>query len=67
MDIKKAQDFVDVEEIMGKIVSISQKEAERLGVERCAFQGIKKRVRENGDGDLNTPAVWRLEIWEGCC
>ena len=60
MDVKKAQEFVDVEEIMGRILNISQKQAEELGVSRSTFQGIKKRIRENGDVNLCTPAVRRL-------
>ncbi|MCD4741363.1 MAG: hypothetical protein K8R67_02610 [Desulfobacteraceae bacterium] len=40
--------------------NISQKEAEALGVSRSRFQGIKERIRVNGDLNLNTPAVERL-------
>jgi hypothetical protein len=61
LDVKKAQEFVDVEEIMGRILNISQKQAEELGVSRSTFQGIKKRKRESGDVNLCTPAVRRLK------
>ncbi len=39
---------------------MSQTEAEVMGVSRSRFQGIKQRIRENGDLNLNTPAVKRL-------
>ena len=60
LDVKKAQEFVDVEEIKRKILCISQKQAEELGVSRSTFQGIKKRMRESGGVNLGTPAVRRL-------
>ena len=60
MDVKKAQEFVDVKGIKRKILCITQKQAEALGVSRSTFQGIKKRIRESEDVNLNTPAVRRL-------
>jgi len=39
---------------------MSQSEAEALGVSRSRFQGIKRRIKLNGDFNLNTPAVRRL-------
>ena len=60
LDVKKAQEFVNVEEIKRKIICISQKQAEALGVSRSTFQGIKKRIREAGEINLCTPAVRRL-------
>ena len=61
MDVKKAQEFVDVGEIKRKILCITQKQAEVLGVSRSTFQGIKKRIRESGEVNLSTPAVRRLK------
>ncbi|MCM1986289.1 hypothetical protein [Methanococcoides seepicolus] len=43
LDVKKAQEFVDVEEIKRNILEMPQKEAEILGVCRNTFQEIKKR------------------------
>ena len=60
LDVKRAQEFINKQEIMGKILCISQKQAEELGVSRSAFQGIKKRIRESRDVNLFTPAVKRL-------
>lgn len=48
------------EEIMQRILAIPQKEAEARGVSRSVFQGIKKRIRETGDVNLNTPGVRRI-------
>ncbi|WP_048063135.1 hypothetical protein [Methanococcoides burtonii] len=58
--MKKVQEFVDVEDIKMKLLEMSQKEAERCGVGRSTFHGIKKRIRDNEDLNLNTPAVRRL-------
>ena len=66
LKVKEAQRFINKQAIMGKILCISQKQAETLGVSRSTFQGIKKRIRESGDVNLCTPAVRRLEPWEGC-
>ena len=60
LDVKKAQEFVNKEEIMQMILAIPQKEAEARGVSRSVFQGIKKRVKESGDVNLDTPGVRRL-------
>ncbi|NPE30529.1 hypothetical protein HNV12_21765 [Methanococcoides sp. SA1] len=49
-----------MEEIKRKILEMPQKEAERLGVGRGTFQGIKKRIREGGKLNLNTSAVRTL-------
>ena len=46
LDVKRAQEFVDVEEIKIKILEMPQKEAERFGVGGGTFQEIKKRLRE---------------------
>ena len=61
LDVKKAQEFVDVEEIKRKILEMPQKEAEALGVSRSTFQGIKQRIRESRGVNLGTPAVRRLK------
>ncbi|WP_048135488.1 hypothetical protein [Methanolobus tindarius] len=58
----KAQEFVNKQKIMTTILQMSQSEAEALGVSRSRFQGIKERIRENGDLNLNTPPVRRLTI-----
>ncbi|NPE30356.1 hypothetical protein HNV12_20850 [Methanococcoides sp. SA1] len=60
LDVKKAQEFIDVEEIKKKILKMSQKEAERLGVGRSTFQDIKKRIRFIDKLNLNTLAVKKL-------
>ncbi|WP_292467376.1 hypothetical protein [Methanolobus sp.] len=60
LDVKKAQEFINKQEIMSNILQMSQSEAEALGVSRSRFQGMKKRIKENGDLNLNTPAVKRL-------
>ena len=60
LHVKKAQEFVNKEEIMQMILAIPQKEAEARGVSRSVFQGIKKRVKESGDVNLDTPGVRRL-------
>jgi hypothetical protein len=59
LDVRKAQEFINKQEIMDNILNMSQKQAEALGVSRSRFQGIKKRIR-NGYLNLNTPAVRRL-------
>ncbi|WP_135605192.1 hypothetical protein [Methanococcoides sp. NM1] len=60
LNVKQAQVFINKQEIMQRILSISQKQAESLGVSRSTFQGIKKRIRETGDVNLYTPAVRRV-------
>ena len=60
LDVKKAQEFVNKEEIMQRILAIPQKEAEEWGVDRKTFQRIKKRIIENGNIKLDTLAVKRL-------
>ncbi|WP_321418435.1 DNA polymerase [uncultured Methanomethylovorans sp.] len=60
LDVKKAQEFVNKEDIMQVVLAIPQKEAEARGVSRSVFQGIKKRIRESGDVNLDTPGVRRL-------
>lgn len=42
LDVKKAQEFFNKQEIMESILNISKKHAEALGVSRSTFQGIKK-------------------------
>nr|WP_232221985.1 DNA polymerase [Methanococcoides burtonii] len=60
LDVKRSQEFINKQEIMGNILNMSQKQAEALGVSRSRFHGIKKRIRENEDLNLNTPAVRKL-------
>ncbi|AFV22388.1 DNA-directed DNA polymerase B [Methanolobus psychrophilus R15] len=60
LDVKKAQEFINKQEIMKRILNMSQTEAEAQGISRSRFQGIKQRIRDNGDINLNTPAVRRL-------
>ncbi|WP_321420795.1 hypothetical protein [uncultured Methanomethylovorans sp.] len=45
------------EDIMQMILDLSQKKAEEWGVDRKTFQRIKKRIIENGNIKLDTPAV----------
>lgn len=58
LDVKKAQEFINKQVIMDNILNMSQTEAMR--VSRSRFQGIKQRIKEDGDLNLNTPAVRRL-------
>ncbi|ABE53037.1 hypothetical protein [Methanococcoides burtonii] len=60
LDLKKAQEFINKLDIMENILNISQKQAGALGISKSRFQGIKQRIKENGDLNLNTPAVRRL-------
>ena len=55
--MKRAQEFIDVEEIKRKIIEMPQKEAERLGVGRSTFQENKKRIRESEKINLCNPAA----------
>lgn len=45
---------------MQRILAIPQKEAEARRASRSVFQGIKKRIRETGDVNLDTPRMRRL-------
>ncbi|MDA0525380.1 hypothetical protein [Methanococcoides alaskense] len=60
MDVKKAQEFLNKKDIMQKILALPQKQAEKWGVDRKTFQRIKKKILEDGDIKLNTPAVKRI-------
>jgi hypothetical protein len=51
---------VNKEEIMQMILATPQKEAEARGVSRSVFQDIKKRIRESGKVNLDTPGMRRL-------
>jgi len=63
LDVKLSQEFVNKQEIMENILNISQRQAEELGVSRSRFHDIKRRIKESGDLNLNTPAVKRLSIY----
>jgi hypothetical protein len=39
LDVKKAQEFINKQEIMDNILNVSQKQAESMGVSRNRFQG----------------------------
>lgn len=58
--MKKAQEFLNKKDIMQKILALPQKQAEKWGVDRKTFQRIKKKILEDGDIKLNTPAVKRI-------
>ncbi len=60
LDVDKVQVFVNKAKIIQMILEIPQKEAEAKGVSRSVFQGIKQRIRETGDVNLDTPGVRRL-------
>lgn len=60
LDVDKVQLFVNKEVITQMILAIPQKEAEARGVSRSVFQGIKQRIRETGDVNLDTLGVRRL-------
>ncbi len=60
LDVRKPQQFINKQEIMDNILNMSHKQAENLGDSRSRFQKIKNRIREDGDLNLNTPAVRRL-------
>lgn len=46
LDVKKAQEFLNEEEIKRKILEMPQKEAERLGVGRSTLHKIKWKIRK---------------------
>ena len=60
LDVQKPQIFIDKDVVMKEISSMSTAEAKEHGVERETFRQIKKRIKENGDINLNTPAVRQL-------
>lgn len=60
MDVKRSQVFIDKQEIMRKILELSQSQVEEWGVNRGTFKRIKDRILVNKDINLNTDAVERL-------
>jgi len=58
--VKKAQEFVNKQEIMQKILNINVSEAKALSVPKTTLWDMQKRIRETGDLNLNTKAVKRL-------
>ena len=62
MDVKRSQKFINKQEIMENILKMPQKQAEVLGVSRSRFQGIKERIRVNGDLNLNTPSCEEVNL-----
>jgi len=65
LEVRKAQRFLDKTVIMKKILSMSQKIAEKCGVDRKTFQRMKQRIRDNGSINTNTKAVRRLLLMIG--
>ena len=60
LEVKRAQTFMEKEEIYQKILNFSQGEAERIGVRRGTLSKIKKKIREGKDLNLKTGAVRKL-------
>lgn len=60
LKVKEAQVFLDKNEIMQKILDLPQKIAEEWGVRRNTFQGVKKRIWQDGNINLNTLAVKKI-------
>ena len=60
LDVKKAQEFLNEEEIKRKILEIPQKEAEKLGVGRSTLHKIKWKIRKGEKINWGTPAVRNL-------
>jgi hypothetical protein len=52
--------FIDKQEIMRKILELSQSQDEELGINRGTFKRIKDRILVNKDVNLNTDAVEKL-------
>ncbi len=60
LDVKRSQVFIDKQDIMRKILELSQSRVEEWGVDRGTFKRIKYRILVNQDINLNTDAVERL-------
>jgi hypothetical protein len=60
LELKGEQIFVNKNEILQKILSIRQSQAEKYGVRRGTFWKIKKKIQNTGDINLKTRAVKRL-------
>ncbi|NPE28815.1 hypothetical protein HNV12_12790 [Methanococcoides sp. SA1] len=60
LDVKKAQEFLNKEEIMQKILDQSVSEAKAKGVPKTTLWDMQKRIKESGKLNLKTPAVTRL-------
>ncbi|NPE29446.1 hypothetical protein HNV12_16100 [Methanococcoides sp. SA1] len=60
LDVKKAQEFINKQEIMNKILITSVAEARKLGVPKTTLWDMQERIRETGDLNLNTKGVRRL-------
>ncbi|WMW22414.1 hypothetical protein RE476_00940 [Methanolobus mangrovi] len=60
LDVRKAQEFINKQEIMDNILNISVSKAKSLGVPKTTLWDMQKRIREAGELNLSTPAVKRL-------
>ena len=60
LDVKKAQEFINKQEIMQKVLNLSVSEAEELGISKTTLWDMQKRIRETGTLNLNTKAVRKL-------
>jgi hypothetical protein len=60
LDVKKAQEFINKQEIMQKALNLSVPEAEELGIPKTTLWDMQKRIREMGELNLNTKAVRKL-------
>jgi len=60
LDVKKAQEFINKEKIMQRILALSVSEAKELGVPKTTLWDIQKKIREGNKLNLNTKAVKRL-------
>ncbi|MCD4735722.1 MAG: hypothetical protein K8R53_06735, partial [Bacteroidales bacterium] len=62
LDVKRSQVFIDKQDMMSKILELSQSQVEEWGVDRGTFKRIKDRILVNKDINLNTDAVEKLVI-----
>ncbi|WP_319507631.1 hypothetical protein [uncultured Methanolobus sp.] len=60
LDVKRAQEFINKQEIIDNILNLSVSEAKALGVPKTTLWDMQERIRETGDLNLNTQAVRRL-------
>ncbi|WP_094228876.1 hypothetical protein [Methanolobus psychrotolerans] len=60
LDVKKAQEFINKQEIMDSILNLSVSEAKELGVSKTTLWDMHRIIRETGELNLNTQAVKKL-------
>ncbi len=60
MEVTKPQVFVNMEEIMQRILALTLKEVEKFGVVRSALKRMKDRIVKDGKINLKTHEVKKL-------